>query len=166
MKMGFSGMGSVKGKQHSGITAMFNFRANHKLGPKRVAVHRIPCGCIGCRQQLALIWFPSIKASSQPWVACQYSEVLGDLNNNWTIVDLVQKKEYNEEEEEAAFELILDQKANTVMGKFVLNHVGAFATEDKEADGYRHAVCWALLQYILNEDCVLLRQDFKISKCT
>jgi hypothetical protein len=99
-------------------------------------------------------------------VACQYSEVLGDLNNNWTIVDLVQKKEYNEEEEEAAFELILDQKANTVMGKFVLNHVGAFATEDKEADGYHHAVCWALLQYILNEDCVLLRQDFKISKCT
>jgi hypothetical protein len=47
MKMGFSGMGSVKGKQHSGITAMFNFRANHKLGPKRVAVHRIPVDALG-----------------------------------------------------------------------------------------------------------------------
>ena len=77
--------------KQSGIQNMHNFYACKELGPNSVAVRRIACFCLACKNQLVTKWDNKLPAKDQARFKrpeeCLYKTVFGDYND-WRIIEI------------------------------------------------------------------------------
>jgi hypothetical protein len=130
----------------SSIGAMYNIRADPKLGVGKIAVRRIPCACDACQTQADECWDPNIEdPEDQPRYHlnknCALWSIFEGLNN-WNIVDCskpVPKKKSDAEHErliQDSHRIILEQRAVRTREKIVSANIGAISTDDPLTDGY------------------------------
>ena len=50
---------------HNGLLTHYHMRADPKLGLGKAALHRVPCGCDTCLEQLAKEWKPNVPSRKQ-----------------------------------------------------------------------------------------------------
>ena len=101
---------------------MYNIQADPRLGVGKVAVRRIPCGCMGCYNRLSLPWDNQLSPDKQERYAehddCEFHSVFGRMND-WRIITL-ESSNVDEEEIEEANKIILDGFAeNMLVGEVV-----------------------------------------------
>jgi hypothetical protein len=129
----------TKDRKNNGISSMYNFRADPKLGLGKIAIRRIPCACNSCRQLLMKAWVDNVPADKQPRYGrntdCIFWKIF-EGRNDWHIVELVPDNGSSKEEFDQAQQLVVNswvQKAveNVEEGKY-----GAVNTDDPNADGY------------------------------
>ena len=117
-----------------------------ELGVQKIAVRRIPCHCIACRQTLKMGWINGVKTEDQPRFKtvpnCKLKAVLG-TTNCWCICKLKQRSELD-----ANWSQFMDDDANqmrhsiqedlsaVIVEQIIEGEVGAVATPDEKADGY------------------------------
>jgi hypothetical protein len=142
----------LKGKETgNGLKSMYNLRADPDLGLGRVAVRRIPCACEACRHQFNQEWDPNVEASLQRRYASSVTCILWEIFeglNDWNIVQLLPGNDNDEEEIQTIHRIVLDAKAESLCVE--VDNVGAFRTEDPDADGY-YLVKWSSQPYRLEE---------------
>ena len=116
-----------------------------ELGIQKIAVRRIPCHCIACRQTLKLGWINGVKTEDQPRFKtvpnCESQAVLGNTNC-WHICKLRQRTELD-----ANWSPFMDDDANqmrhdiqedlsaVIVKQIIEGEVGAVATPDANVDG-------------------------------
>jgi hypothetical protein len=147
----------LKGKETGyGLKSMYNLRADPDLGFGRVAVQRIPCACEACLHQFNQEWDPNVEVSLQrryaSSTACILWEIFEGLND-WNIVQLLPGNDNDKEEIQTIHRIVLDTKAKSLCVE--VDNVGAFCTEDPDADGY-YLVKWSSQPYWLEESLELM----------
>jgi hypothetical protein len=121
----------------------------------RVAIQRIPCTCEACRHQFNQEWDPNVEALEQKGYASSTACILWEIFeglNDWNIVQLLPGNNNDEEEIQTIHQIVLDAKAESLCVE--KDNVGAFRTEDPDADGY-YLVKWSSQPYRLEESCEL-----------
>jgi hypothetical protein len=146
----------------SGLRSMYNIRADPDLGMGKIALRHIPCMCHACAEQLRAPWLVNTKLGNQPRyqssVNCHWWPIFEGLND-WTVASLVPGKKGEDDESDDIFEaqnLFLDAMARQAQSAIVVGGVGAFATEDPDADCY-YLVEWVDEPKTLDEDLSLVK---------
>jgi hypothetical protein len=118
--------------------------------------------CHACAEQLRAPWLVNTKLDDQPRyqssVNCHWWPIFEGLND-WTVASLVPGKKGEEDQSDDIFEaqnLFLDAMARQAQSDIVVGGVGAFATEDPNADGY-YLVKWVDEPRTLDEDLSLVK---------
>jgi hypothetical protein len=128
-----------KDRKNNGISSMYNFRADPKLGLGRIAIRRIPCACDSCRQLLMKEWVNNLPADKQPRYGRNTDCIFWDIfegRNDWHIVQLVPDNGSSKEEFNQAQQLVVDSWVEKAAENIVEGRYGAINTDDPDADGY------------------------------
>jgi len=149
--------------EHNGLLGHYNVRADKDLGVGRVALRRVPHACAACLKQLDKPWCPGVPPEEQPRYAssteCELWPIFEQEDgepglNDWKIVQLVSTKDSSAEEEEEVQRVVLASLGEMMAERIHDGGVGAFPTEDDDADGY-YIVDWKSEPYTLQEDVEL-----------
>lgn len=158
-------MGAAKNKsldgKNNGLRARYNIRTDPDLGLGRAALRRVPCACQSCIDQMQLPWeigtSPENQARFRPNQTCKLYPIFEGLND-WVIVNLVKTNKTDDDQIEAAHDIILDTIAEETRDEISIGNIGAFNTDDPEADGY-YLVRWTSEPYELEQDEELTDYD-------
>lgn len=144
--------GLKKGTKN-GLLSMYNIRADPSLGLGKVAVRRIPCACDNCIYQLKKPLSERYSNSSN----CHWYPIYEGLND-WQIVSIHSETEPSEEEIVEVNHVVLDSMTRNIISEIKPTNVGAFSTDDPDADGY-YLVEFLTDPFRLDKDTALKEYD-------
>lgn len=158
--MGVAKNPSLEGT-HNGIRGRYNIRADPDLGLGRAALRRVPCACDSCITQMQEPWETGIVPCDQPRYKqnrmCRLFPIFDGLND-WVIVDLVKTKRTDNDQVEAAQDVVLDSIARDHQVNISADNIGAFHTDDPDTEGY-YLVRWIGEPYNIEQDTELTDFD-------
>jgi len=161
LKMTATGFEKIKNTKYNGIGAYYHFVADPMLPMGVLAARRIPCACVKCIEKQNLPWDAGVLPKDQGRYSrnteCVYFDALGKYND-WSIIQLKADKKNDEP-------TLIKARQSTLRGftarnaaSIVAGNVGAFSTNDPEADGY-YLVTWTSPPYTLQEKVTLREYD-------
>jgi hypothetical protein len=147
---------------HNGLLAHYHMRADPKLGLGKAALRRIPCGCDACLEQLAKEWKPNVPSRKQERYStaenCVWSDMFVGGLNDWKIVTLTATDGCDSDEVDLANTVILENITTIMAENIEVGSIGAFQTEDDNADGY-YLVQFTSEPYTLQEATLLTEYE-------
>ena len=150
-------LNGLRKEKYHGLTAMYNVRTDPDLGIGKAAVHRIPCACDGCLEQLNKEWQKGIPPEDQERYKtsekCKFHSILAGLND-WAIVNLVPSQKSDEEQVADTQDVVLSELTTQIAEEIEVGNVAAFMTDDEDADGF-YLVDIIEEPYTLQEDIEL-----------
>ena len=159
-------------QQNDGVMAMYHVYSCFEMGVQWIGFRRIPCNCLGCRNQIRKPWINGIDMRNQPRFQivsdCKYRNYLTD-KNSWHFFKLEQRtsqqsnhQDFMDEEanlfrknirdligeeinaviEEGKFGAIVCSDKNEINGYYIVEWLGVPWTDQETRDLLCQAIYW------------------------